>query len=265
MHGHGKFAQNDYIKEEGVNYERAGWFSSSETTCNPQPPLSDRPFRIVLLGPPGVGKGTQAKLLCESLRTCHLSTGDLFRSAQCNGISSPAMKSALAAMHRGELVSDELVIAMVAERRQCLSCQGGFLLDGFPRTVKQAEALEEMLIELNVKLDAALCLELPIEDIISRLSGRRTCRLCKSVFHVSNLIPTASDACDHCGGQLFQREDDRPEAIRTRMQVYEEETRPLIDYYQRHGKLSRVKAVGNPTEIHDRTIKLLGQQKHTAA
>jgi adenylate kinase len=175
------------------------------------------------------------------------------------------MKSALAAMHRGELVSDELVIAMVAERRQCLSCQGGFLLDGFPRTVKQAEALEEMLIELNVKLDAALCLELPIEDIISRLSGRRTCRLCKSVFHVSNLIPTASDACDHCGGQLFQREDDRPEAIRTRMQVYEEETRPLIDYYQRHGKLSRVKAVGNPTEIHDRTIKLLGQQKHTAA
>jgi adenylate kinase len=219
---------------------------------------------MVLLGPPGVGKGTQAKLLCARLRACHLSTGDLFRAAKCEGASSPALKKALSAMQRGELVSDELVIAMVRERFSCLHCQGGFLLDGFPRTVHQAEALEEMLTDLNVTLDAVVCYELPTEDIVVRLSGRRTCDLCQAVFHISARPPKVPNVCDHCSSRLVQRDDDQPEAIRVRMQRYEEKTRPLIDFYGRIGKLQKVQAVGSPDEIFDRTLELLDQHMNAA-
>ena len=133
-----------------MNPSRSGWISGGQVSCDPIPPLNDRPLRLVLLGPPGVGKGTQAKLLADRLRACHLSTGDLFRAAKCEGAASPAIKQAIACMQRGELISDEVVIAMVQERFSCLHCHGGFLLDGFPRTVHQAEALEEMLTDLNL-------------------------------------------------------------------------------------------------------------------
>jgi adenylate kinase len=214
---------------------------------------------LVLLGPPGVGKGTQAKLLCERLLACHLSTGDLFRTALCNGASSAAMQEALRAMQRGELVSDELVIEMVRERSVCLHCRGGFLLDGFPRTVHQAQELEDMLTELDVKLDAVVNFELPLEEIVARLSGRRTCRSCRAVFHVSAQPPIVPDVCDYCEGRLIQREDDQPEIIRDRMRTYETETRPLVDYYEHLGKLQSVQAVGSPEEIFDRTIHMLDQ------
>jgi adenylate kinase len=244
-----------------MNPERVGWFSAGKIQCDPLPPLQDVPHRLVVLGPPGVGKGTQAQLLCERLRTCHLSTGDLFRSAKCDSASSPAMNEALNALQRGELISDELVIAMVRERSMCLRCQGGFLLDGFPRTVRQAVALEELLAELHVNLDTTICFELPLDDIVARLSGRRTCSSCQAVFHVSHRPPTVPGVCDHCRGRLVQRDDDQPEAICVRMRVYKEETQPLIDFYQRNGKLQRVQAVGSPQEIFDRTMRLLGQHR----
>ncbi len=164
---------------------RDGWFRGSDAECDPLPPPRDYVFRLVLLGPPGVGKGTQAELLCDRLRTCHLSTGDLFRAAKCQADPSPSMAAALDAMQRGELVSDELVMSMVQERAKCLHCHGGLLLDGFPRTVKQAEALEGWMEELGEKLDAVFSYELPIDEIVDRIGGRRTCSECKAVYHLS--------------------------------------------------------------------------------
>jgi adenylate kinase len=204
-----------------------------------------------------VGKGTQAQLLCDSLRTCHLSTGDLFRAAKCDASPTAAMRAALAAMQRGELVSDELVIAMVRERSGCLHCRGGFLLDGFPRTVRQAEALTEILDEQRLRLDAVLSFELPLDEIVARLSGRRTCGECRAVFHVEAQPPKVADVCDFCGGPLLQRDDDQPEAIRVRMQVYENETRPLADFYAAAGNLVRIPATGTPEQIRDRTLATL--------
>jgi len=210
-----------------------------------------------------VGKGTQAELLCKSLGTCHLSTGDVFRAAQCQSDPSPALKAALEAMRRGELVSDGLVVSMVSERSGCLGCGGGFLLDGFPRTVAQAEALDELLDQQGVKLDAVLSYELPLAEIVDRLSGRRTCSKCKAVFHQTARPPHKEGVCDLCGGALIQREDDRPESIRVRMQAYEESTRPLADYYQQTGRLLTISADGPPETILDRSLRSL--QEHARA
>ena len=156
-------------------------------------------------------------------------------------------------MKRGELVPDDTVIGIVRERPACLRCPAGFLLDGFPRTVHQAEALHQMLGELGVKLDAVLSYDLPIEQIVSRLSGRRTCGGCKAVYHVATKPPKAADVCDQCGGKLVLREDDRPEAIRVRMQAYETSTAPLADYYRQRGLLISIPADGSPETIYQRT------------
>jgi adenylate kinase len=214
----------------------------------------DRPHRLVLFGPPGVGKGTQAELLTRALGTCHLSTGDVFRAAACAGEQSPAVKEALDAMRRGELVSDALVVALVRERARCLSCRGGFLLDGFPRTVAQAEALDVLLAEQGVSLDAVLDYELPTEEIVARLSGRRTCPRCQAVYHLSTRPPATAGVCDQCGNGLAQREDDRPESVRVRMRTYQASTRPLTEYYGRTGKLVTIQASGTPAEILERTL-----------
>ena len=243
-----------------MNREQIGWHAGDAARCEPEQPVPDSPCRLVLLGPPGVGKGTQGRLLSERFRSCHLSTGDLFRSVQCEGATSPAMKRALEAMEQGQLVSNEIVIAMIRERSACLRCRGGFLLDGFPRTVCQAEALADVLNELRVKLDAVVCYELPLEQIVDRLSGRRVCSACQAVFHVSNNPPTEVDVCDQCQSPLMQREDDQPKAIRVRMQAYEAETRPLIDFYERADQLMRVAATGSPQEIFTRTIQQLHRQ-----
>lgn len=206
-----------------------------------------------------MGKGTQAEFLSAELKACQLSTGDVFRAARAMDPSklSPAMLAALGYMQRGELVPDDTVVQMVRERRQCLRCPFGFLLDGFPRTVSQAEALEDMLKADDLKLDAVISFELPMEQVIARLSGRRTCRQCKSTFHVTSKPSAKEGVCDKCNGELYQRVDDQPDSIRVRLQAYEESTSPLADYYSKKGLLLTVSAEGSPEDIFGRTMVLL--------
>jgi adenylate kinase len=186
-----------------------------------------------------------------------LSTGDIFRAAKCvgNGERSPALEAALHYMIRGDLVPDETVLGIVRERVRCLHCCGGFLLDGFPRTVAQAEALETLLKKENVPLTAVLNYEMPLDQIVARLSGRRTCPKCKAVYHTTNRPPRVQGICDHCGGELVQREDDRPESVRVRMETYEKSTRPLIDFYKKRGLLVTVIADTSAEEVYQRTME----------
>jgi adenylate kinase len=166
-------------------------------------------------------------------------------------------------MHRGELVPDSVVIAMVRERAACLRCPGGFLLDGFPRNTTQAVALDLLLKDQRLTLDGVLSYELPLDEVLARLSGRRTCPGCKAVYHVATCPPRSEGTCDHCGGQLIQREDDRPETIRVRMDTYKKSTRALVEYYERAGKLVTIQAVGTPDEIADRTLRALAEREGT--
>jgi adenylate kinase len=246
----------------GAPHNRAAWFQGRDVRCAPR--THNHPRRLVLLGPPGVGKGTQAALLAEALGSCHLSTGDLFRAAQCLPDPSPALRTALEAMRRGELVSDDVVIALVRERAGCLRCQGGFLLDGFPRSVVQAEALDALLAEQGLTLDAVVSFELPLNEVVARLGGRRTCPGCKAVYHRTARPPRVEGHCDQCGAALVQREDDRPESIQTRMRAYEECTRPLTAYYERAGILVPVRASGTPAEILERTLQALRERSAAA-
>jgi len=236
------------------------WLYGKE--CASTEPKPARPYHLVLLGAPGVGKGTQAEFLSEKLGAVQLSTGDVFRAAKAadSGTLSPAMQDAMAAMKAGKLVSDDTVIAMVRERAACLASGYGFLLDGFPRTVQQAEALDEMLAELGLKLDGVLNYTLPTEEVVKRLGGRRTCKQCQATAHVIFNPPKQDGVCDKCGGELFQREDDRPESIRVRLQAYEESTAPLAQYYDAKDLLITVSAAGAPAEIFARTEALLKQR-----
>lgn len=239
--------------------DRNAWLKGGAATCqNPPSRPAGKIWRIVLLGAPGIGKGTQAELLCERLGTCHLSTGDIFRTAKClaEAEQTPSMKEALGYMRQGALVPDETVLGLIRDRLRCLTCGGGFLLDGFPRTVPQAEALEKILREEKVQLSTVLNYELPISKIVARISGRRTCSQCKAVYHVATRPPKVADICDHCGGKLFQREDDRPESVEVRMKAYETSTRPLIDFFQKRGLLVTISAEGSPEEIYQRTRTL---------
>jgi adenylate kinase len=239
--------------------DRKAWLCGPQVCCTPQPEHVKHPHRLVLLGAPGVGKGTQAELLCENLGACQLSTGDIFRAAKTMDPAqrTPALTAALEYMRRGDLVPDETVLALVTERVGCMCCQGGFLLDGFPRTVAQADALEKLLRTQNLTLDAVLSYELPIDQIVSRLSGRRTCANCKSVFHVQTRPSKKEGICDRCGGQLIQREDDQPESIRVRMAAYETSTAPLAEFYRKRGLLVAISAEGTPEEIYQRTLTAL--------
>ena len=218
---------------------------------------------MVLLGAPGVGKGTQAEMLSQKFGACQLSTGDVFRAAKSleSAERTPAINEALEFMRRGDLVPDETVVALVKERIGCLCCESGFLLDGFPRTVSQAGALDQLLSDNQVKLDAVLSYELPLEKVVARLSGRRTCPGCKAVFHVEARPPKVEGICDHCGAKLYQREDDSPESIRVRMDAYDKSTKPLADYYRERGLLVPILAEGTPEEIFDRTLKAVKRIK----
>jgi adenylate kinase len=240
--------------------DRAAWLKAGNAVCS-NPPLKApvRAWRLVLLGAPGVGKGTQAELLNSRLGACHLSTGDVFRAAKTlpDGQRSPAMDQALDFMRRGDLVPDQTVLDMVGERLRCLHCAGGFLLDGFPRTVVQAKDLEKLMQQEDVALTAVLNYDLPMEEIVSRISGRRTCTKCKAVYHTVSRPPRVPDVCDSCGGKLFQREDDRPESVRVRMAAYEKSTRPLIQFYQERGLLVPIIAGGTPEETFQRTMVAL--------
>jgi len=236
--------------------ERTAWFEGGGELCSDVVPR-ERAYRLVMLGPPGVGKGTQAELLQKELGTCHLSTGDVFRAAQCQTEHSPALRAAIEAMRRGELVSDGLVVSMVTERSGCFTCRGGFLLDGFPRTTTQAESLDYLLDHQGVKLDGVLSYELPLTEIVDRLCGRRICSKCKHVYHITARPPQVEGVCDLCGIALFQRDDDHPEPIRVRMDAYEESTRPLVEYYRQTGRLLPILASGTPEEILERTVEIL--------
>jgi adenylate kinase len=249
-----------------LKQDRKAWLRAGTTKCEPPPVPQQRPRRLVLLGAPGVGKGTQAELLCANLGACHLSTGDIFRAAKAlePAERTPALTAALEYMRRGDLVPDETVLALVAERMGCLRCEGGFLLDGFPRTVAQAEALEKLLASEKLKLDAVLSYELPLEQVVSRLSGRRTCPNCKAVFHIEARPPKVAGICDHCGGKLYQREDDRPESIRVRMEAYERSTAPLADFYRQRNLLVTISAEGSPEEIFKRTLDALKPKRQAS-
>jgi adenylate kinase len=219
--------------------------------------------RLVLLGAPGVGKGTQADLLNQRLKACHLSTGDVFRAAgklaECD--QSAAMKDALGYMRRGELVPDATVWEMVRERKACLRCGGGFILDGFPRTLSQAESLKKLTEEEGLELTAVVNYELPFSEIVARLSGRRTCDKCKAVYHLTERPSKVEGCCDRCDGKLFQREDDRPESVKVRLEAYERSTAPLIVFYERLGLLVQISAVGTPDQILENTMAKLNPRR----
>lgn len=247
------------MNEQAVKPDRAAWLKGPPAHCNVLPDAPPRVWRLILLGAPGVGKGTQASLLSERLGACHLSTGDVFRCAKHapEKERSPAMTAAIDCMRKGHLVPDDIVLEMIRERTGCLSCRGGFLLDGFPRTVPQAQALDELLEKQGVTLDAVIDYQLPLKQIVERIGGRRTCENCKSVYHVDTLPPRAEGVCDRCGARLLVREDDRPEAVRVRMEAYTANTEPLEEYYLHHQVLVPVKAKGTPEEIAQRTIAVL--------
>jgi adenylate kinase len=250
-----------YIME--TKRDRKAWLKGGTAVCEPAPKKIRSRRCMVLLGAPGVGKGTQAELLCKKFGSCQLSTGDIFRAAKSleTAERTPAITEALDYMRRGDLVPDDTVVALVEERVGCLRCESGFLLDGFPRTVSQAQALDLLLAANHQKLDAVLSYELPLEKVVARLSGRRTCPGCKAVFHIEARPPKVEGICDHCGGKLYQREDDRPESIRVRMEAYEKSTKPLADYYSGRGLLISILAEGTPEEIFDRTLKALKAKK----
>ncbi|PAZ17461.1 adenylate kinase [Streptomyces sp. SA15] len=215
-------------------------------------------MRIVLVGPPGAGKGTQAAYLANNLSIPHISTGDLFRA----NISQQTELGKLAKsyMDAGNLVPDEVTIAMAKDRMEKPDAENGFLLDGFPRNVSQAEALDEMLQSESMKLDAVLDLEVPEEEVVKRIAGRRICRNDSAhVFHVSYKPAAKEGVCDVCGGELYQRDDDSEETVRKRLEVYHTQTEPIIDYYKAQGLVVTISALGKVEEVTRRAMEALPQ------
>lgn len=188
---------------------------------------------VIMLGPPGVGKGTQARILCESRGLRHVATGDLLRAARRDG--TELGKQAQGFMDRGELVPDEIIIGMVREVLEGMGGDAGVVLDGFPRTLPQAEALDEVLEEMGLQVDRVLLLTAPDEVLVQRVAGRRSCPDCGRVYNVHFGPPQSAGVCDDCGTPLVHRKDDDPETVRNRLEVYQRETRPLVDYYEGHG------------------------------
>jgi len=211
--------------------------------------------RVVLVGPPGAGKGTQAQFLASHLSIPQISTGDIFRDNVSHGTALG--RRAQAYMERGDLVPDEVTIAMVTDRLSDDDTQAGFLLDGFPRNVPQAETLKKMLLSWDTKLDVVLELVVDDDEVVRRLSGRRTCRRCGRIWHMSFDPPTVAGICDDCGGELFQRDDDREGTIRHRLEVYQEQTAPLISFYADEGNLLGLDATGPVDEITERALSTL--------
>lgn len=212
-------------------------------------------LRVVLLGPPGAGKGTQAKLLQKHFEACQVSTGDILRKAVAE--QTPLGQEASEYINRGALVPDSLIVKIVGERLKSKDCEKGFILDGFPRTLGQAQSLEELLKKMELALDCVLSIQVPEKLIIERLAGRRTCKICGALYHLDFGPPKVQGICDRCGGELYQREDDREETIAARLKVYDSQTAPLVNYYRERGILRNVDGVGTVEEIHKRIIQAL--------
>lgn len=215
-------------------------------------------MRIVLVGPPGAGKGTQAAFLAKNLAIPHIATGDLFRANMSQG--TELGRKAKEYMSAGQLVPDEITIGMAKDRMAQPDAEDGFLLDGFPRNIAQAKALDAYLEEAGRKLDAVLDLEVPEDEVVKRIAGRRICRNDSShVFHVEYSTPKTDGVCDVCGGELYQREDDREETVRKRLEVYHSETEPIIDHYKAQGLVTTISALGAVGEVTERAMSALGR------
>jgi adenylate kinase len=208
--------------------------------------------RLVLLGPPGAGKGTQARSLAALWGIPQVSSGDLLRAVVRE--DSDLGREAASYMDRGQLVPDELVLKLIAERLKNKDARKGFILDGFPRNVSQAEALGKGLDRVGLKLDKAVAVIVPDEEIVKRISGRRTCAKCNAMYHVAFSPPAKPGVCDKCGGELYQREDDAEETVRERLKVFAEATRPLLDHYGQQGLLAQVDGVGSTDQVEKRIL-----------
>jgi adenylate kinase len=213
-------------------------------------------MNVILLGPPGAGKGTQAKRLIDKYGIPQISTGDMLRAALKAG--TPLGLEAKKFMDQGALVPDSVVIGLVKERIQQSDCAKGYMLDGFPRNVSQAQALDQMLGQLTQKIDHVVCIEVPSQELMGRLTGRRTCRSCGAGFHVMFDPPKKEGVCDKCNGELYQRDDDNETTVGSRLKVYADQTAPLIDYYQKQSKLRSIDGVGDMEVIFGRIAAVLG-------
>jgi len=216
-------------------------------------------LKIILLGPPGAGKGTQAKSISREYNIPHISTGDIFRKNISE--KTPLGVEAKGYMDSGKLVPDELTINLVKDRLTKEDCKNGFMLDGFPRTVMQAEALDAFLKERNIDIDAALLIDAPKDLIIERMTGRRVCSKCGETYHIMNIPPKVEDVCDVCGSALIQRKDDNLETVIERLEVYDKQTQPLVEYYRRRGKLMSVDGAKELHEVFEDIRDLLGSCK----
>jgi len=213
--------------------------------------------RMILLGPPGAGKGTQAKIISALLGIPHISTGDILRDAVKSG--SELGKKVKEIMERGELVPDELMDRIVENRLKENDCRKGFILDGYPRTVKQAESLEKILENLNEKLDIVILVDVSEDDVVRRITNRRICPKCGKVYNliVPDLRPNEDELCDLCKVKLIQRDDDKEETVRRRYRVYMESTSPLIEYYDKRGILERIDGKHQPEKVKEEILKVL--------
>ena len=213
-------------------------------------------MKIIMLGAPGAGKGTQAKMIAEKYGLPHISTGDIFRANIKNG--TELGKEAKEYMDKGLLVPDELTVRLLLDRVAQDDCKNGYVLDGFPRTIPQAEVLDEKLSELGEKVDYAVNVDVPDENIVNRMSGRRACLNCGATYHIVSIPPKKEGICDVCGSELVLRDDDRPETVQNRLKVYHEQTQPLIDFYEKKGVLRSVDGTLPMEEVFTAITKILG-------
>ena len=213
-------------------------------------------MKIIMLGAPGAGKGTQAKMIAESYKVPHVSTGDMFRLNIKNG--TELGMEAKQYMDQGLLVPDELTVRILLDRVAQDDCQNGYVLDGFPRTIPQAEVLEEALGKLGDKIDYAIDVEVPDENIIRRMGGRRACTSCGATFHIEHVPPKKEGVCDHCGQELVLRDDDKPETVKNRLRVYQEQTAPLLEFYKAKGVLRSVDGTQDMQDVFKAIEEILG-------
>ena len=214
-------------------------------------------MKIIMLGAPGAGKGTQAKMIADKYQIPHISTGDIFRSNIKEG--TELGKEAKTYMDKGLLVPDELTVKILLDRVAKDDCKNGYVLDGFPRTIPQAEVLDEALAKLNDKIDYAIDVDVPDENIIRRMSGRRACLACGATYHIEHIPPKTEGICDRCGKELVQRDDDKEETVKNRLNVYHEQTQPLIDFYTKKGILKTVDGTVDMKDVFAAIVEILGE------